>query len=209
MATNSTLLSIRRDTLLEENGYELVTATSGSDGLRLLMSHPVNGIVPEYHLGLLDSSVVAAEIEKVKPQLPVVMLADPLELPQEALTSVDTLVTKSDGAHVLWANTHFVLNVKPARHLETKLKSGVLVHFRWPASSRERMDRCQSNAPQPTTEDRHTPFSSKVWRDIGHGRSDSDRLLKAGLHGSSWLMSDQQAFFPNTHWGRRSLKEQN
>jgi len=87
MATNSTLLCIHRDlaqlTLLEENGYELVTATRGSDGLRLLMSRPADGIVLEYHLGLLNSSVVAAEIKKVKPQLPIVMLADPPELPPE------------------------------------------------------------------------------------------------------------------------------
>jgi len=44
MATNSTLLCIHRDpaqlTLLQENGYRLVTATNGSDGLKLLMSRP-------------------------------------------------------------------------------------------------------------------------------------------------------------------------
>jgi hypothetical protein len=70
----------------------------------------------------------------------------------------------------------------------------VPVQFRWPASSRERMHRCQSNTPQPATEDLHTPFSPRVWRDIGDGVSDSDRLLKAGLHGSSWLMSDEHFF---------------
>jgi DNA-binding response OmpR family regulator len=116
MATNSRLLCIHRDPaqldLLRENGYELVTATNGSEGLRLLMGRPVDAIVLEYHLGLLDGAVVAAEIKKAKPQLPIVMLADDLELPEGALKSIDALVTKSDGPHFLWATVHFVLNAR-------------------------------------------------------------------------------------------------
>jgi hypothetical protein len=46
MSTNSSLLCIHRDSaqlsLLKEDGYELVTAWSGSDGLRLLMSQSVD-----------------------------------------------------------------------------------------------------------------------------------------------------------------------
>ncbi len=118
MATN-TLLCIHRDpaqlTLLQESGYELVTARNARDGLRLLRTRTVDAIVLEYHLGLLDGAVVAAEIRKVKPQLPIVMLTDHLELPEGALKSVDALVTKSDGAHFLWATVHFILNVKPNR----------------------------------------------------------------------------------------------
>ena len=117
MATNSTLLCIHRDPaqlrLLQENGYELVTATNGSEGLRLLMTRSVDAIVLEYHLGLLDGVVVATEIKKAKPQLPIVMFADHLELPDGALKSVDALVTKADGAHFLWATVHFILNMKP------------------------------------------------------------------------------------------------
>jgi DNA-binding response OmpR family regulator len=117
MASNSTLLCIHREpaqlSLLQENGYELVTATSGSEGLRLLRTRPVDAIVLEYDLDLLDGAAVAAEIKKVKPQIPIVMLADHLELPDGTLNSVDALVTKSDGAHFLWATVHFILNMKP------------------------------------------------------------------------------------------------
>ena len=84
MAANSTLLCIHRDpgqlSLLQEHGYELVTASNGHDGLRLFMSRPVDAIVLEYHLGLLDGTVIAAEIKQVKPQVPIVMLAENLEL---------------------------------------------------------------------------------------------------------------------------------
>jgi two-component system alkaline phosphatase synthesis response regulator PhoP len=137
----STLLCIHRDPtqldLLQENGYQLVTATNGTDGLRLLMSCPVDAIVLEYHLGLLNGAAVAAEIKKAKPQLPIVMMADDLELPEGALRSVDALVTKADGPHFLWATVHFVLNVKPTQRREGTLRAQKAAHLRRTGRSRE------------------------------------------------------------------------
>ena len=116
MATNSTLLCIHRDPAqlrsLKEQGYELVTTTSGSDGLRLVLSRSVDAIVLEQHLGLLDGAAIAEKIKQLRPEIPIVMLTDHLELPYGALKSVDALVTKSDGAHFLLATVHFMLNVK-------------------------------------------------------------------------------------------------
>jgi DNA-binding response OmpR family regulator len=126
MRTNSTLLCIHQDpaqlSLLQENGYDLATATNGPDGLRLFMSRPVDAVILEYHLGLLDSAAIADEIKQVRPDIPIVMLVDHLELPASALNSVDALVVKSDGAHFLWATVHFVLNVKPAQRHKAKLR---------------------------------------------------------------------------------------
>ncbi len=98
--------------MLKENGYELATATNGSDGLRLFMSQPVHAVVLEYHLGLLDGTTVADQIKRVQPEVPIVMLVDHVELPADALKSVDALVVKSDGPHFLLATVHFVLNVR-------------------------------------------------------------------------------------------------
>ena len=141
MAANSTLLCIHRDpaqlALLRENGYELLTATSGSEGLRLLKSRPVDAIVLEYHLGLIDGAVIAADIKNVKPEIPIVMLADHLELPDGALKSVDALVIKSDGAHFLWATVHFVLNVKPTQRRDGTLKAQRESQLRHTGGSRD------------------------------------------------------------------------
>jgi len=130
------LLCIHRDpaqlSLLQENGYELVTATNGSEGLRLLMTRSVDAIVLEYHLGLLDGAAIATKIKRARPQLPIVMLADHLELPNGALKSVDALVTKADGAHFLWATVHFVLNVKPNPCEQATLSSQVPIRHRRP-----------------------------------------------------------------------------
>jgi DNA-binding response OmpR family regulator len=81
------------------------------------MSRSVDAVGLEYELSLLPGAAVAAEMKKVKPQVPIVMLTDHMELTDGTLKSVDALVTKSDGPHFLWATVHFILNVKPPQHL--------------------------------------------------------------------------------------------
>jgi CheY-like chemotaxis protein len=173
MATNSTLLCIHRDpvqlSLLQENGYELVTVTNGREGLQLFMSRPVDAIVLEYHLGLLDGAVIAAEIKKVKPDVPIVMLTDHLELPDGALKSVDALVAKSDGPHFLLATVHFVLHVKPAQRHEAKLRAQTPAHLRRPGRSLEGAHPWQANTPLLAIDQKNAPFSPRVWRSIRNG----------------------------------------
>ena len=118
MATNSTLLCIHQDpaqlSLLQEHGYELLTATTGREGLQLFMSQPVDAIVLDYQLGLLDGGVVAAAIKKVQPQVPIIMLAEHMDIPVAAINSVDALVVKSDLAHSLWRpSTPFSMSSPP------------------------------------------------------------------------------------------------
>ncbi|MFZ0479161.1 MAG: response regulator [Terriglobales bacterium] len=185
MGTNSTLLCIHGDpaqlSLLQENGYELVTAANGSDGLRLFMSRPVDAVVLEYHLGLLDGAVVADEIKHVRPDLPIVMLADHMELPDGALKSVDALVAKSDGARFLLATVHFVMNVKPAQRRQAQLRALTPVNPRGPSRPETGANAVPAAAPQPLADDPQAlyaqpindataaPFSREVWRSIRDG----------------------------------------
>ncbi|HTC56622.1 MAG TPA: response regulator [Candidatus Sulfotelmatobacter sp.] len=171
MPTNNTLLCIHRDpdqlSTLKEHGYELVTATNGSDGLRLFMSQPVDAIVLDYHLGTLDGAAIADEIKQVRPEIPIVMLTDHLELPNGALKSVDALVTRQDGAHFLLATVHFMLHVKPAQRREGKLSAqsqGSLL-----SRSREGRSSRQANAPPLAVDHKTAPFSPRVWRAIRNG----------------------------------------
>src|ERR1700675_4552772 len=98
MATNTTLLCIHRDpsplSLLRQSGYKVLTANNGHEGLRLFMTRHVDAIVLEYHLGFLDGGIVAAEIKKTRPQVPILMVIDNLEVPEGALKSVDMVVAK-------------------------------------------------------------------------------------------------------------------
>jgi DNA-binding response OmpR family regulator len=171
MSTNNTLLCVHRNpdqlSLLEEHGYELITATSGCEGLRLFMSKPVDAIVLEYHLGLLDGADIADEIKRVRPAVPIVMLADHLELPDGALKSVDAIVTKSDGAHFLLATVHFMLNVRPAQRRETKANSQAPRHFRGTDGLAAKPSR--AGRAQPAEDEKSASLSPKEWRSIRNG----------------------------------------
>ena len=159
MGTNSTLLCIHRDPtqlgLSEQSGYELVTATTGSDGLRLFMLQAVDAIVLDYQLGFLDGGVVAAEIKKFKPQIPVVMLSDDMELPVDALKCVDALVAKSDGPHFLLATIRHVLSIKSGQRREGKIRT--------------------------QTHEKDAPFSQGVWKSIWNGTIKFASTTKAPL----------------------------
>lgn len=156
MAANSTLLCIHRDSvplsLLEQSGYDLLTATNGREGLRLFMSRPVDVIVLDYHLGLLDGGIVAAEIKKVKPQVPIVLVAQNLELPISALRSVDAVVAKGDGPDLLLATIRSVLEVKGAPPGEEKLKPSPAAHQRLPNRSWDGKERRRANLARSATE---------------------------------------------------------
>jgi len=172
MGTN-TLLCIHRDTaqlsLLQENGYDLVTATNGYDGLRLFMTRPVDAIVLEYHLGLLNGSVIATEIKQVKPEVPIVMLAEDVELPEDALKSVDALVAKSDGPHFLLEALHFVLHVKPTQREEGKVRAQTPSRLRRSGRSRKGADRMPADILLSDKDEKDAPLSPSAWRSIWNG----------------------------------------
>jgi CheY-like chemotaxis protein len=180
MASNGTLLCIHRDpaqlSLLQKSGYDLVTATNGSEGLRLFTSRPVDGIVLEYYLGLINGAIVADEIKQLRPKVPIVMLTENLELPFDALKSVDAVVVKSDGAHFLLATVHFLLHVKPARPQNVKSETGVPGNPRL-SVSREAEKVSQARPPasaEPTSNKlasahKDMPFSAEDWQSIRNG----------------------------------------
>lgn len=177
MSTNGTLLCIHRNPdhlgLLQQNGYEVLTATTGGEGLRLFMSRPVDAIVLDYHLGLLDGALVAAEIKKVKPQLPIVMLAEHLELPDQALRCVDAIVSKSDAHRSLLPTVRSMLNADPEKLSLRKLNSPEPVPFDGTRKSREEAEHLKINSVPSSdgaaTSSNDTPFSPGVWRSIQDG----------------------------------------
>jgi len=116
MATHPVLLCIHRDperlSVLQKHGYDLLTAANGHEGLQLFGSRPVDAVVLGYHLGLLDGSVIASEMKQVRPNMPIVMLAEPEELPVSSRRLIDVLVSRSDPAHFVWAAVHFALSMR-------------------------------------------------------------------------------------------------
>jgi CheY-like chemotaxis protein len=166
MATNTTLLCIHRDpaplSLLRDNGYQVLTATSGHEGLRLFMTRHVDAIVLEYHLGFLDGGVVAAEIKKTRPQIPILMMLDHLDVPEGALRNVDMVVAKYDGDHFLLSAIRSVLETKPLLPGKTRKSS------RNRSLSREGTRSGTANL-KPAVQNASAPFSSEEWQSILNG----------------------------------------
>lgn len=173
MAANSTLLCIHRDpaelSLLERSGFELVTATTGHEGLRLFMSQPVDAIVLDYHLGLLDGGVVAAEMKRVKPTIPIVMLAHHRDLPVSALKVVDALVAKSDGFELLAATVTSLLNAKPEPPGKDPKGVDTPAFRSRPRSLWDGVERRRSHMPAFATNEKDAPFSESLWTGIRNG----------------------------------------
>jgi DNA-binding response OmpR family regulator len=61
--------------LLEAAGYEVVSATTGSQGVSLLTKHPIQGVLLEYDLPDATGCAVRAEMKRIKPEVPVLLFA--------------------------------------------------------------------------------------------------------------------------------------
>lgn len=59
--------------MLEAAGYEVVSATTGSQGLSMLMKHSIHGVLLEYDLPDATGSAVRAEMKRIKPEVPVLL----------------------------------------------------------------------------------------------------------------------------------------
>lgn len=164
MGTQSTLLCIHRDPRqllhLEQSGYRLVTATCGHEGLQLLSSHSVDAVVVEYHLGLLDGAVVASEIKQVRPEVPIVMVCDNLDLPDDAFKSVDAIVVRSDGEHFLMATLHFVLSIEGEQQRQGARRRAARKPFNRLGLGRPRRSMTSRTRPS-ATEERDAPLPSR------------------------------------------------
>lgn len=61
--------------MLEAAGYEVVPATTGRQGLSMLMKHPIQGVLLEYDLPDATGAAVRAEMKRVRPEVPVLLFA--------------------------------------------------------------------------------------------------------------------------------------
>jgi DNA-binding NtrC family response regulator len=61
--------------MLEMAGYEVLSATTGSQGLSMLMKQPIQAVLLEYDLPEATGIAVRAEMMRIKPGIPVLLFA--------------------------------------------------------------------------------------------------------------------------------------
>jgi CheY-like chemotaxis protein len=83
-----------RKILLERQGYEVLTALSGQEGLELFVANPVDAVVLDYSMPGMNGDQVAAEMKRLKPSVKILLFSAYVDLPEEALKWVDKRAVK-------------------------------------------------------------------------------------------------------------------
>jgi CheY-like chemotaxis protein len=84
--------------LLERRGYEVLTAASARQGLRLAEVASVAAVIVDYHMPEMNGHEVATKIKRIRPQVPIVMVSSDRTVPEHALDAVDAFVSKDEVA---------------------------------------------------------------------------------------------------------------
>ena len=99
--------------LLENDGYEVLEATGGDEGLKLFLSHPVDAVVLDYQMPGMNGDVVAAKMKRAKSHVPIMLLSAYGPLPKRKLEAVDTFLSKSQPPKILLSTLQDLLNNRP------------------------------------------------------------------------------------------------
>jgi CheY-like chemotaxis protein len=90
-----------RKLVLQGAGYNVITASSGRTGLRLLQSHPVHFVILDYGMPQMNGGTVAREIRRTHPHVRILMLSGHIDVPDSVLPAVDAFITKEQPPEVL------------------------------------------------------------------------------------------------------------
>jgi CheY-like chemotaxis protein len=104
---------IHRKLLLEENGYHVLEATNGEEGLKLFLSHSVDAVILDYQIPGTSGDVVAAKMKCISPEVPILLLCAYGPLPEAKLKSVDAFLSKLQPPRVLLATLQRMLDGGP------------------------------------------------------------------------------------------------
>ena len=101
---------IGRKMLLEKNGYEVLEASGGDEGLKLFRSNRVDAVVLDYQMPGMNGDVVAAKMKRIKSSVPIMMLSAYEPLPKNKLKAVDAFLSKSQPTDKLLSNLQHMID---------------------------------------------------------------------------------------------------
>ena len=104
---------VGRKILLENNGYEVLEATGGDEGLKLFLSRSVDAVVLDYQMPGMNGDVVAAKMKSAKSHVPIMLLSAYGLLPKSKLHTVDSFLSKSQPPKILLSTLQALLNTRP------------------------------------------------------------------------------------------------
>jgi DNA-binding NtrC family response regulator len=82
--------------ILQQLGYNVLTADNGRDALELFQNNPVQLAIVDYRMPGMMGDVVAHEIKRRDPNLPVIIFSGVLSLPERVMAMVDGFISTSE-----------------------------------------------------------------------------------------------------------------
>ena len=86
-----------RKMLLEDHGYQVLAASSGTEALQIVASHRVDLVLLDYHMPVMNGDVIAERMKASQPDVPIAILSADEGLSGSALKSVEAFVSKSES----------------------------------------------------------------------------------------------------------------
>ncbi len=99
-----------RERLLESQGYDVVSAPDGRKALHMFTTLPVDLVVLDFGMPEMDGGMVAQEIKRHDPKVPVIMISA-MQVPEDALASVDCFIRKAEDPTVLFGKIKELLSL--------------------------------------------------------------------------------------------------
>lgn len=87
--------------LLECSGFTTHTAANGRDGITILQSHPIDSVILDYVMNEIDGHSLSAEIRKIRPEIPLIMVSAHPNARESSSYSADVFIRKGDDPEVL------------------------------------------------------------------------------------------------------------
>jgi two-component system cell cycle sensor histidine kinase/response regulator CckA len=97
---NADVLECEKE-FLESFGYTVLTAPSGGKALELASIHSVDVVIVDYVMPEMNGHEVALKMRRLMPQAPIIMLSGAVDVPEQALKSVDAFIAKDQLASQL------------------------------------------------------------------------------------------------------------
>lgn len=88
-------------TRLELLGYEVLTATSGSEALELFKSRHIDLAIVDYYMPGMTGDIVSIEMKRIRPEVPIIIFSGTFTLPEMVIAFVDGFVSASDQPDAL------------------------------------------------------------------------------------------------------------
>jgi CheY-like chemotaxis protein len=98
--------------VFETFGFRVLTATKGSQGLKMVGSNRIDAVVTDFEMPEMDGGLVATSIKNSHPRLPVIMFSGSCGVPDRVKQLVDAFCYKSGPREGLLAAIEGTLSNK-------------------------------------------------------------------------------------------------